>query len=59
MNRHNAGDFLKLVAALAFGKTIQAFRLQQNGKYAWEDFGPDEEVLFTCESDRYRIKPTT
>lgn len=57
MNRHNAYAYLPLVAALAASKTIQAYRGQPGGSIAWEDFGPDDEVLFTCPPHLYRVKP--
>lgn len=57
MTRHNAYAYLPLVAALAFSKTIQALREQPDGTHAWEDFGPEDEVLFTCGPELYRVKP--
>lgn len=61
MNRQNAKDYLPHVVTLAEGKTLQAHRLQiaEDGSESreWEDFGPDEEVLFTCPPHLYRAKP--
>lgn len=55
MNRTNAHSYAPLVIALGDGKTIQAHRLQADGSFAWEDL--DDEVMFTCPADAYRVKP--
>ena len=51
MNKNNAKDFLPIVQALAEGKIIQVWDL--------EEFVDADEIMFGGEPKNYRVKPET
>ncbi len=58
MNKHNAKQYLPLIAALAAGHTIQANRGTPTDPH-WVDLTDDDgEVRFSCAPELYRVAPT-
>lgn len=55
MNRQQAKELLPIIQAFAEGKTIQYFCESENQH--WIDIEPNENIDFSNDTSRYRIKP--